>query len=136
MNTCIQFNFMAQRTYLFHILIAVLLLTMFSPTVKGESFPPTLILNADKTHYSFAGKLAYFEDKQGSLSFADIQQQAAQGSFKLIEQDNISLGYIKSTIWLKFNIENHALLDQNWLLLVDYPLLNEIEVFSQTQRNT
>ena len=136
MNTCIPFTIMRLHRFFVCYVLLVLSLFFLSSTVKSEPFPPTLILKADKTHYSFAGKLAYFEDKQGSLSFAQVQQQAAQGSFKLINLDNISLGYIKSTIWLKFSIENHALPDQNWLLLFDYPLLNEIEVFSQTPQNT
>jgi len=135
MNTCIKFTFLIlKRFYIYCVLAILLLFTLFSQTVKGEPLTPALVLNANQIFYSFAGKLAYFEDIKSNLSFLEIQQQAVQGSFSLITQNNISLGYIKPTIWLKFNVENHALKNQSWLLLFDYPLLDEIEIFSKDQQ--
>ncbi|NOQ17352.1 MAG: diguanylate cyclase [Methyloprofundus sp.] len=104
---------------------------LFAPIAKSEPLISSIVLSTDKTAYSFAGKLAYFKDENGGLSFLDVQQQKVQDSFKLIEQNNLSLGYIRPTIWLKFSVVNNASPDQNWLLVFDYPLLDEIEIFSK-----
>ncbi len=133
---CAPEPFLTQRFDLYYLLILGLLwVALFSPTVSSETFPPPLILNAENTHYSFTGKLAYFEDKKNRLSLIEIQQ-LDQEMFSLTTQNNISLGYIKSTLWLKFSIENHAVNSQNWLLLFDYPLLDEIEIFSRNSQSS
>jgi diguanylate cyclase len=85
-------------------------------------------LTDDNNIYSFANKLVYFEDKTGQLAFKDIRRN---NNFKLMTKDNISLGYIESTLWLKFNVKNQAKNKQNWRLLFDYPLLDELVIYQQ-----
>lgn len=93
-----------------------------------------IVLTNEQVNYSFAGKVAFFEDKSGTLVLADIQEKFSQNAFKLIKEDNLSLGYIKSTIWLKFTVQNLSSNSDDWLLLFDYPLLDEIEVYEKNGR--
>ena len=99
-----------------------------SITEKNITTPLQITLTDDNNIYSFANKLVYFEDKTGQLTFSEIR---SNNNFKLMAQDNISLGYIKSTLWLKFSVENQAKNDQDWRLLFDYPLLDELVIYQQ-----
>jgi len=99
-----------------------------SSTEAHITNPQKIKLTDENNVYSFANKLVYYEDKTGQLTFSDIEKH---NNFKLMAQDNISLGYIKSTLWLKFSVENQAKNDQNWRLLFDYPLLDELVIYQQ-----
>lgn len=96
-----------------------------------------VILTSQQSHYTFAGKLNYIDDKQSRLSFDQAQQALTGNGFKLMRKDNLSLGYIKSTLWLRFMVKDTADKPQKWLLQFDYPLLDDIEIYSRaTHRAT
>ena len=94
------------------------------------SEPSNLLLTDKQSHYSLSHKLAFLEDKTHTLKISDFQNSDVSEKFKTLTKDNLSLGYSKSVFWLKFIVENKSEQD-DWLLLFDYPLLDEIEVFSK-----
>jgi len=104
-----------------------------SGTAKN-SINPTLQINSKRSEYSFSKKFAYFIDKTNQLSLAEIERKSVQGEFSLAKNDNISLGYIQDTVWLHFSIVNNSSNRDDWLMVFDYPLLDEIEVFSKTDK--
>lgn len=89
-----------------------------------------LLLTDKQSHYLFSHKLTFLEDKTHALKISDFQNSDVTEKFKILTKDNLSLGYSKSVFWLKFIVENKSEQD-GWLLLFDYPLLDEIEVFSK-----
>jgi len=111
------------------------LYSFFSTSLIAASLPtPTnLVLTDEYQHYSFINKLSYLEDKSNSLKISDVQSAVISADYKLLTKDNLSLGYSKSAIWLNFVIDNSASKQGDWLLLFDYPLLDEIEVFSKVK---
>lgn len=117
MNSCLQFISSAlPRLNIHYAQLAFVLATLFSQATFSQS--PAIELKADQSYYSFAGKFAYLEDTTGALTLSDILLQSTQDSFQLITRNNISLGYIRPAIWLKFKLENTALTGQNWLSLI------------------
>mgnify|MGYP000571275412 CR=1 FL=1 len=115
--------------------IGMFLYSFFSTSLIAASLPtPTnLVLTDEYQHYSFINKLSYLEDKSNSLKISDVQSAVISADYKLLTKDNLSLGYSKSAIWLNFVIDNSASKQGDWLLLFDYPLLDEIEVFSKVK---
>jgi len=96
---------------------------------KLQIIQEKLTLNENQAHYSFSNKLSYFIDKSSNLSLQAVQKELSDKSFALIQKDNISLGYIKSVVWLHFLVENKTSQVDDWLLIFDYPLIDEIEIF-------
>ncbi len=98
---------------------------------KFSSISVDLLLNDNQSNYFFSDKLTFLEDKTNNLSISDFQNNEITSKFKILSKDNLSLGYSKSTIWLKFKVENNSN-KNDWLLIFDYPLLDEIEIFSKS----
>jgi len=144
MSWICRYNFLSYKCNTYQIKfsfitsIASIFLLLFSFTLSASSTTDTesnnvnnqqlIKLTDDASHYSFANKLVYFEDKTAQLTFSDIRKNS---NFTLMTQDNVSLGYIKSTLWLKFSVENNAKGNHNWRLLFDYPLLDELVIYQQ-----
>jgi diguanylate cyclase len=89
----------------------------------------TLVLKDGQKRYSFEEKLFYFIDTSNALSFSDFQANNKQYNFTISPKDNLSLGYIKSTVWLRFTVVNHDKNQSEWLLTFDYPLLDQIDIY-------
>ncbi|MCJ8319845.1 MAG: sensor domain-containing diguanylate cyclase [Colwellia sp.] len=130
------------------ILIALLFCLLFSMPLIANNFqsnveeldylsPPISIELTDKNqHYSFINKLLYLEDESNTLTISDVRNVNYAANFKLLTKDHLSLGYRQSTIWLRFIIDNTAGHQDDWLLLFDYPLLDEIELYFNTTSGT
>jgi len=91
----------------------------------------SIILSSENRIHSFSGSFQYLVDETGEMELTDVQRHFANGKGKTIAKDNISLGYIRSTIWLKFSINNQMDNFNDWLLIFDYPLLDHVKLFSQ-----
>lgn len=99
-------------------------------TVNSISVSP-ILLTDNKQFYSFKDKLIYLEDKSNTLLIKDIREKENKARFINLTKDNVSLGYSKSTVWLYFTINSGENSKDDWLLHFDYPLLDEIEVYSK-----
>ena len=137
-----QRQYIFQSRYTSFVVVIILMVLGFSslfaaPHIENDehdktatklSKQPNIILNNEALFYSFANKFSFIEDKTAQLSFLQAKKEFSQGNGIAIDQDNISLGYIKSVIWLKFTVENQTLDKNNWLLVFDYPLLDDITI--------
>jgi diguanylate cyclase len=101
-----------------------------------ESLNNVITLTDKKSLYTFTNQVSYFEDKSHNLSFDEIQTPEIDKKFTLVPQDNISLGYIQSSVWLKFTVKNNAKNTIDWRLLLDYPLLDEIVIYSKQENDS
>lgn len=100
---------------------------------KVSNNSQVLRLNETSKKYTFSNNMYYMEDKTNLLTIDDVTDHQVRNKFQLLTQDNISLGYIESTIWLKFTLVSSNNID--WRLLFDYPLLDEIVIYSDGENN-
>jgi len=122
-------NKLLSYSLLFTLLLGLLPLNANSISVQNK-----LIINEQQLNYSLANHIRYFEDKTNALTLQEVEENASKDKFIDIKKDNISLGYIKSTIWLNFVVDDQSTKNINWQLLIDYPLLDNIVVFSKNKQ--
>ena len=103
-------------------------LTAGSTTALGQE--PAVRLTAESGTSRLAGKFYYLEDESGELGIADVTSPSVAARFQRVDADNISLGYTRSAVWLRFILSDTA--DAGRLLQLDYPLLDRIDVFEAT----
>ena len=115
-------------------LLFTILLSLLSLNANSTSVQNKLVINEQQLNYSLANHIRYFEDKTNLLTLQEVEEMSSKGNFIGIKKDNISLGYIKSTIWLNFIVDDQSTQNINWQLLIDYPLLDNIVVFSKTKQ--
>ncbi|MDX1959311.1 MAG: 7TM diverse intracellular signaling domain-containing protein [Leptospiraceae bacterium] len=71
----------------------------------------------------------YLEDKEGELGFQDILKK--ETGWVQSQQKNLNFGFATSAYWIRFQIENLQIQNQNWLLEISYPFLDRIDFYSQ-----
>lgn len=76
-----------------------------------------------------AGKFYYLEDPSTRLRFSDVSSPEFVDRFELCTTDNLNLGFTSSVLWLRIDYSVHGPGRQDWMLTLDYPLLDNIDVF-------
>lgn len=103
------------KTIIFLWIIALFSFTLNALTLEKEGIPV------------LQGNISYFEDKEGSLSFEQIQSE----NFTLYPKErSVNFGFTKSVYWFKIDLHNRTLYDDiDWWVKIDYPLLECIDVY-------
>ena len=75
-----------------------------------------------------------YEDRDGLLNIEDIESEAFQTRFKLVDAESVNVGITRSVIWLKFDLRYLSYLGENlglWLLQVGHPPLDLVTLYAQ-----
>ena len=67
------------------------------------------------------------EAEESSLD--EAREAAREGEFAAIHRPAMNLGFVHHTQWLRFSVERGERVDRDWLLVVEYPLLDRVDVF-------
>ena len=114
--------------------IGLLFVLMLFFDVKSFAAQTDLIvLSNQESTISLAGKYTWFEDESAALTIQDISSPAYSDRFVTGEKDNLSFGYTSSAIWLKFKIQDNSHDSRRWLLNLDYPLLDQIDIYQSME---
>ena len=70
--------------------------------------------------------IEYFRDASNSLSVVDVQELP----FQEHGNSNLSFGFTSDSVWLRFNLEPKLGSAKEWVLEVNHPLLDRVELFS------
>ena len=90
-----------------------------------------LKLNDTQEVYEINKGVLYVEDKDGSLSLDQVSNPDMV--FDIMEKDELGFGFSASIFWFKIPLLNHlARTDKQWWLDIDYALLDDIQVYQQT----
>lgn len=108
----------------------LVLLILISPISSGFSQPVISITNETKRAELTTDFLIY-EDKSTFLTITDFTHRTAGDLFTVNTQVPPNKGYLKSTFWLKLNIQTGELTNKSWYLEIDYPLLDLVTLYSQ-----
>ncbi|VXB84476.1 Hybrid sensor histidine kinase/response regulator [Pseudomonas sp. 8AS] len=106
--------------------LAVLLLCLASPLWALAPAP----LDRDELRLSLAPYMGYHEDRDGSLSPAQVQQ-LPDSAFQGIDGDHANLGKNASVWWFRLRLVNSRPQPLSGYLEVNYALLDRIDVYLQ-----
>lgn len=108
-----------------HSVVYALMLCL-SVVVNQASFAETLTLSDSKSPVNPAGSAVYLRDESTTLTVQDLMS-APESSWQKIDQNIPSFGYDQAAYWLRLHIHNPLNTDQNLLLEIDYPILDDIQ---------
>jgi signal transduction histidine kinase len=75
-----------------------------------------------------AGQMSLLHDADDALTIKDILSPEVQQRFRPIP-GNISAGYVKGNVWLRFDISRAADAPREWWLEIPNPLIDEVSLY-------
>lgn len=108
------------------LLLAWIAVAVSTSAVAAET--PVLELQASGQPHYLGGYWSILDDPDGKLSLADVSSAPYRQRFVPSAADGLSRGYTDTVIWLRFVTANRDSSESEWLLELDYPLLDDIQV--------
>ena len=87
----------------------------------------TLLLDKTKQSYSLGELVEYVEDKSGQLDIKELTQQP-ESTWKKHSGKIPNFGFSQSAYWFRIELQTNEA--RRWLLDIDYPLLDEITLYT------
>lgn len=107
-------------------IMCALLAGLLPPLAAAQ---PALVLDQRLDGRKFGGHQALFEDAQQRFDIHQVSQGVAGVTFTPISSDAPSLGFSKSTVWLRFRVDNPTTAPREWLLELAYPHVDVVELY-------
>ena len=98
-----------------------------------DNIPQPILLSPDNEYFSINESIYYFEDEKGIISFEEISQPVFADQFVPSSKRSLNFGYTHSTYWVKFYLKNLDPQFNDWILEIDYELLDSIDFYFQDQ---
>jgi serine phosphatase RsbU (regulator of sigma subunit) len=114
-----------QLTYKLYFLILIFFLYIPS----SSSAQNILTINNEAKKYTLGPYMEILEDRQKKLTIKDIQSGNFDNLFKKSDQAVPSFGITESAFWCKFRLSNESDIMTSWLLVLEYPLMDSIEIY-------
>jgi two-component system, sensor histidine kinase LadS len=111
-------------------LFAMLLMTI-SATLRANE--PHAELDTGIDRLALSPFVTYYHDLDGKndeINAIDLQKQ---GKFKPLPKGNATFGFRDGAYWFHVSIFNRSHTEQRWLLVLQYPLLDYIDVYVQEE---
>lgn len=105
--------------------LCVLLTLKAMPVLASEVIP----LRAAAAKFDLGGQMRYVEDKEGTLRVDDLLDARMAGAFAPSPAERPAFGFTSATFWFRAVVRNVDATDANWLLEVQYPLLDEVDLY-------
>jgi PAS domain S-box-containing protein len=93
-------------------------------------YPSPLILDAALVKEKMGSHLEYFDDLSGVDTIQNISSAAFGSRFKPVPKEDYSFGYSSMALWLRFTALNKSGREFAWLLECEYPLLDDICLYT------
>jgi signal transduction histidine kinase len=102
------------------------------PTLAQDDTPAIsapLILTDEQGEYKLGRSLDILEDPNGQLTFSQIASPEYASHFNRSLDAVPNFGYTSSVFWLRLSLRNEASLFNRWLLEVNFPNLNYVDLY-------
>jgi signal transduction histidine kinase len=106
---------------------------LFLTAQSRDNFPGVILLSPDNEYFSINESIYYFEDEKAVLSFEEISQPIFTDQFLSSSKRSLNFGYTKSNYWVKFSLKNLDPQINDWVLEIDYELLDSIDFYYRDQ---
>lgn len=107
----------------------LLTLVLLLAATAAMATPTSLVLSDEKGKYFTGGHLEFLEDASSSLSLTDVRNAVNASRFQSIDKPTPSFGFTSSSMWFRFKLENRSATFKDWLLEVQYPPLDHVDVY-------
>jgi len=108
------------------LLLLICLATLLIGRPEAQAIPSLQLDSVHSVYYHMDRNIEYLEDVSGDLDVEAIRQLSDKAWTKS-SVEHPSFGFSDSAYWFRAELETSEL--QNWLLEVDSPLLDEIELY-------
>ncbi len=106
-------------------LLALLLMLAGTPTrASGPA-----VLDSGRESLPLTSYLGVLADPEGHADAAAMFAQAERGAFTPLPEDGTAFGFTEGATWLHGRLFNHNNGEQRWLLVLHYPLLDNVDVY-------
>ncbi|MGK5092437.1 7TM diverse intracellular signaling domain-containing protein [Deltaproteobacteria bacterium TL4] len=92
---------------------------------------PSLVLSNEQGQYRLDSHLEVLEDPKGELNIAMVTSPEGGSPFIANEGGVPSFGFTTSVYWIKFTVDNTHTSRTQWILQIDWPLIEYIELYVQ-----
>lgn len=112
----------------YNLIITPLLVFLLIPLCTFAAEP--LVLSSATNTFRLGGSsLDILEDKTSKLTISDVVSPRYTASFKQSQQQIPNFGMTDSAFWFRFTIDQGNHCSEPWLLLLDQPLMNQVDLY-------
>ncbi|MFT6030092.1 MAG: PAS domain S-box-containing protein [Oleiphilaceae bacterium] len=97
--------------------------------IKQISEDRTAFIDHGTPAQSLGPYMDFLIDEEGSLDLTTVQNSK---DWRQVEGDNIIGGFTTSVYWVRFNVENINDSNHQWILEIDYPIIDLVEFYKPT----
>ncbi|MGR6875207.1 7TMR-DISMED2 domain-containing protein, partial [Pseudomonas sp. HK3] len=94
-------------------------------TVMSVNASPLILANDG--NYRVAPHIEYLQEDDDVIGIEQIQSPSQNWTKN--KDDEINFGFTNHAYWLKFQVENHNVLNQEWALEIAYPILDNVDIY-------
>ncbi|MCP4132588.1 MAG: PAS domain S-box protein [bacterium] len=89
-------------------------------------------LNETHTKVNLGPYLEFLEDASGAVSMQKLldNEELYKDKWQKTHKENLHFGYTNSVYWVRFSVKNDSAHSLDWILQLDYPLLDYITLFT------
>ena len=114
---------MKQTTLIFAVIL--LLAAMVLPVFAGEP----VVIGENQENYLFGRHVDALEDETKSLSLREARSAKFRSRYLPSDHEALNFGYTDSAYWLRFVLANRSDESRDFILLDDYPLTDDIQLY-------
>ena len=120
---------MRARRLLDGLFFAIVLWLGIGLATSNASASTPVVVTQTNNEYRPGSSLTYYEDPSGKLSLDDILSGGPTIEFQPSPAEVPNFGFSESAYWFSFEVDNASAEETQWLIGVDYPLLDVIDLY-------
>lgn len=99
------------------------------PSAWAYSQSNVAVMEAGRSKTELSPYVKYFHDADSQMDKVQIFDLAKANKFKPLPNGNATFGFSKGTYWFHTYLFNQDSTEQRWLLVLQYPLLDNVDVY-------
>ncbi|MEO8670281.1 MAG: diguanylate cyclase [Tahibacter sp.] len=93
------------------------------------AMPPTVELRAEQTSVALASGTSYLVDRDASADAKTMFARGDAGDFLPLPGGSATFGFVDGAYWFHISIDNLDHVQTRWLLVLEYALLDNVDVY-------
>jgi len=116
------------------ILVLLICFSCNHPDLLGEG-STALELTSSQGKFDTTSFLYILEDPSRDLTVQAVSSKGLLDTFRKVTNTTPNLGFTSSAIWIKIKLVNKDDFQRTWILNVDFPLIDDIQLFIPTDED-
>ena len=115
--------------HLFRLIAGIALLGLMAAAERPANAASVLQIDPRESHTVLQPFIEGWSTEAAVSTLDEARQAEREGKFAAIHRPAMNLGFVHHTQWLHFSVERPDRIDREWLLVLEYPLLDHVDVF-------